>query len=433
MSLRIKIGLFIAFLFITAIGNALLTFQLEDYADEKVRWINHTHDVIIETEQLLSSMQGTETGQRGFLLTHNPSYLEPYHRGQAQVKKSCDRLKYLTRDNAAQQKRLESIKTSIKLKFDELAETIRYAQANEYDKALAVVKEDRGKKHMDDIRAHLNEFIGTEKILLEKRKGDFREHRAKITTLIAVEVLFFIFLAIMTITFLNKNLFDPLRLLLSSTHKMEKGEKVSIADITSKDEMGFLISSFYKMNSIVHERTQNLQYKAHHDELTGLKNRTMLYEVIDNTILDSKQSNKKMALVFIDLNKFKPLNDTMGHDAGDAMLVETAKRLKKSTRSDDELFRVGGDEFVAIIKGTESISSIEHVINNLMDVFKEPMRIQGTMVQISISVGVAISPDNSEISEELMKMADIAMYEAKHDETTHLRFFESSMLKRSSD
>jgi len=432
MSIRLRLVLFISFLFITAVGNALFTFQLEKYGEEKLEWVNHTNKVILETKEFLSNIKDTETGQRGYLLTEDTSYLEPYHAGIIAAVVHFDNLIKLTSDNPLQQKRLNEIKKFMHLKFDELKETIRLKekQNGEGDKALGLMKQNKGKHYMDNIRVLLKEFSNTEMILLEQRKGDFRAHRASITTVIIIEVMFFIFLALMTISFLNKNLFHPLKLLLLSTHKMEAGEKVHIADITSNDEMGYLLSSFFKMQEKVHNRTEKLDYKAHHDELTGLKNRVKMHHEIEEAIDELKKFKIKFAVMFIDLNKFKQLNDTLGHDAGDVMLKETANRLKESVHSDDTVFRLGGDEFLVLIKND---LEVQNIVSTILEEIKPPVMIQGQPIAISLSIGIAISPDDTESSDEILKYSDIAMYEAKRDETCDYKYFNKSMLKRSSD
>lgn len=435
MGLRVKIILFMSFLFLTAIGNALFTFQLEKHGEEKLKWVNHTHTVIIKTEAFLSSVQDTETGQRGFLLTGDSNYLEPYYAGLIEAKKHISDLKNLTSDNPKQQKRLDIIQESMDLKFDELALTIKLTQENNNHntKALEIVKQNNGKRYMDQVRSNIKELINEEMILLEQRKGDFRAHRAKITTIIIAEIMFFIFLAIITISFLNKNLFHPLRLLLTNTHKMEDGEKIDITDITSNDEMGYLLSSFLRMNEKVHSRTERLDYKAHHDELTGLKNRTSMYNEIEDVIGHLQEFNTKFAVMFIDLNKFKQLNDTLGHDAGDMMLKETATRLKDTVRSNDIVFRLGGDEFLVLVKDVKDHSEVENVLFNILEACKSPVMIQDQPIEISLSIGVAISPDDTKSSDEILKFSDIAMYEAKQDKEVDYKFFDKSMLKRSSD
>ena len=135
----------------------------------------------------------------------------------------------------------------------------------------------------------------------------------------------------------------------------------------------------------------------------------------------------------MDLNKFKQLNDTLGHDAGDIMLKETAVRLKNSVRSDDIVFRLGGDEFLVLIKNVKHHSEVEKVVSNIFESTKAPVMIQGNPISISLSIGVAISPDDTQSSDEILKYSDIAMYEAKHDKDCDYKFFDKSMLKRSGD
>ena len=428
MNIRLKLILFISFLFITAIGNSLLTFKLESYSNEKLKWVNHTHEVIITTDKFMGAMKDTETGQRGYLLTSNLSYLEPYYSGLTCAEKNFTRLKSLTSDNQTQQKRLESLRKSMSLKFKELKKTIELTQQDKNREAVELVKENKGKKYMDDIRVHIEQFITSERLLLEKRKGDFRAHKAQITTIIIIEIMFFLFLAFMTLSFLNRNLFHPLRLLLANTHKMEDGKKIDIRDVISDDEMGYLMSSFYKMNEKVHARTEILDYKAHHDELTGLFNRAHLFDEIQNSIISSKETDSKSAILFIDLNKFKPINDTLGHDVGDAMLIETAKRLRNTVRTHDKLFRIGGDEFLVLIKDISDASQAEMITNKILKSFAPTVTIDGNEIEIGLSIGVAIAPDDGEDADKLLKMADIAMYEAKKDARSRYKIFDKSML-----
>ncbi len=435
MTMRLKLILFMSFLFLFAIGNVIFTFQLEKYDEEKLAWVNHTNDVLLETKDLLGDLRDLETGQRGYLLTQDISYLEPYYKGLRDYEGHYSRLKELTSDNPLQQKRLVNVEKIVKLKLDELAQTIELVRKNNgnTDLAIEMVMKDNGKHYMDQIRETIKDFTHTELLLLEKRNGDLKKHKAIINTFIIGELLFFIFLAVLSVSFLNKNLFQPLKLLLNSTKKMEKGEKVYFNDLITNDEMGYLLSSFLKMNEKVHERTEALDYKANHDELTGLKNRASVHDEIESEIRHLKVANTKAAVFFMDLNKFKQLNDTMGHDAGDMMLKETANRLESSVRSDDIVFRLGGDEFLILIKNVKHHSEIEKVLSNIFEAVKEPVMIQGKAIDILISVGIAILPDDSQNGDEVLKYSDIAMYEAKRDKDCNYKFFEKSMLKRSVD
>lgn len=433
MTIKMKLTIFLSLLFLTAVGNAVFIFVLDNSAEKKLVWVNHTHEVILTTEYYLSAMQDTEIGQRGFLLTENVSYLEPYYRGTEHASKYLKSLQSLTVDNEEQQERLVTIESLMASKLEELQQTINFVQDDKRNEALDLVNQNIGKEYMDGIRREVADFISAELVLLEKRKGNHREQRAMLVTVIVVEVVFFIFLAILTISFLDRLLFSPLKLLLRNTRKMEEGEKLDISDLTSKDEMGYLMYSFFKMNEKVYHRTEELDHQARHDKLTGLLNRANVLVEIENAVVHARESGTKAAVLFLDLNKFKEINDTLGHEVGDAILKAAASRLLSSVRSADLVFRVGGDEFLVLINDVNSVSDIEPVITKILKAFSTPVMIHGEPVAISTSIGVAVAPDNSEDPEELVKMSDVAMYQSKQDKESLYELFEAGMLKRSKD
>ncbi|CED56809.1 putative membrane associated regulator, GGDEF family protein [Aliivibrio wodanis] len=433
MGVRVKLALFLLVLFSISITSSILTFKLESYGEEKLIWVIHTHDVITKSERLLSSMKDAETGQRGYLLTQEVTYLEPYYTGMSNAQQIFKELRALTKDNREQQAALDHINEAMKLKFDELALTVELVEYDNLSQALRVVKEDRGKAYMDTLRVDLKKFINIEFLLLEKRKGDFKENRSQLVTLIKMQIILLVFLAIATIFFMKRNLFDPLNLLLLSTKKMQKGEKLDITDVVEKNEMGDLLTAFFKMNEIVHEKTEVLAYKAHHDELTGLKNRSMVYSELQDAINRSGKVETKIAVYFLDLNKFKDINDTLGHDVGDEVLIETARILTETVRSRDDIFRLGGDEFLIIAQDISHQSGIDRLTLKIIEKFSSPILIKGKRLPISLSIGVASYPNDSLNGEELIKFADIAMYEAKKEQGNTCCEFKPSLLKRDGD
>ena len=158
-----------------------------------------------------------------------------------------------------------------------------------------------------------------------------------------------------------------------------------------------------------------------------------MHHEIEDVIDDLKKFKTKFAVLFIDLNKFKELNDTLGHDAGDVMLKEVSSRLQSSVRSDDIVFRMGGDEFLILTKNIKDTLEVENIVSNIFETTKSSVMIQGQPIEISLSIGIAISPDDTESSDQILKYSDIAMYEAKRDKETDYKFFDKSMLKRSND
>lgn len=433
MSIRSKLSFLLACLFVASIGNAVFTFILEKSGDEKLAWVNHTNKVLNITEGFLSSMKDSETGQRGYLLTANISYLEPYIDGINKSKDRFNKLKELTLDNILQQKILDSIKVEMNLKFEELSKTIELFQNGNKNKALILVKENKGKKYMDDIRAQFNLFITNELILLEKRKGELAENRIQIRTLIFVEIIFFIGLAIITFMFMQRKFFLPIQLLLLCADKVKTGEELDVSDIVEKDEMGNLLSTFFFMSKSVYDRERSLDYTSKHDELTGLKNRISMFSEIEHAIHGLETSSEKLAILFLDLNSFKQVNDSLGHDIGDLVLKETADRINSSVRSNDTVFRIGGDEFLIIARAVKDVSDIQAVVANILKAFKTKAIIQGHSIDISISIGVAILPDDTNDSREVVKFADIAMYVAKRDKEANYKIFNKGMLRRSND
>ena len=435
MNIRFKLGLLLSTLFLVTIGNILLTFILESYSEEKLEYVIHTHEVLIGSKDLLSAIKDAETGQRGYLLTHNASYLEPYLTGIANAKKHLNKLKKITFEKPLQQQRLKKIGSLMEQKFNELGITIKLTQkhtSSSYSEALEIVNKNKGKEYMDAIRDEMMAFTNEELVLLEYRKGELKKNRAYITTLMGFEMLFFVLMAVVTGIFIRNKFFQPIEILLDGTAKMEKGMRQEVSDILPQDEMGYLLSRFYKMSEVVYEKYNKLDYEATHDSLTGLRNRAKFEEEIEVFISKAKK-DKKIALLFIDLDKFKELNDTQGHDTGDAVLKETAERLKNSIRYIDAVYRLGGDEFVVILNEIKEISNAQSVAEKIVENFSPPFTYQGCSIKILPSIGIAISPDDTVSGKELVKFSDIAMYAAKCDENTRYKFFEASMLKRESD
>ena len=433
MSIRLKISALLIILFITAISNSMFIFYLESEGEKQLNWINHTHNILNISEKYISAIKDAETGQRGYLITENNAYLDPYYNGVNDAKEYFTALVKLTSDNDEQQVALKNIEKLMLLKFDELERTIHLTQRDNKNKAIEIVVNNQGKEYMDNIRAKLSTFTNIELFLLERRKATFSIKRARISTLIVVEIVFFISLAISTLLFLQRNLFSPLKLLLLSAKKIESGEKLEINDIVDKNEMGKLLSTFFDMSQKVYQREQALGRLAHHDKLTGLKNRLTVSEDIEKSISELREKGGKLAVLFLDLNLFKEVNDTLGHEIGDLILKETADRLNSSVRSSDTVFRIGGDEFLVIVRNIKNIPEVHGIVKNILSTFSKPAYIQGKYMDISISIGVSVSPDDSTIGSELVKFSDVAMYSAKRDKDSSYTLFNKSMLKRESD
>ncbi|MFT7004818.1 MAG: diguanylate cyclase (GGDEF)-like protein/PAS domain S-box-containing protein [Sulfurimonas sp.] len=156
-----------------------------------------------------------------------------------------------------------------------------------------------------------------------------------------------------------------------------------------------------------------LHKQAYYDSLTKLANRSLGYEMLSHAITKVKNSNKKVAIVFLDLDRFKQINDTMGHDYGDLLLIEVAKILKKACNKFDTVCRLGGDEFLIVLEEINNYSDAIHVIEKIIYDVAQPILVNNKTINTSASLGVTFYPDDGLEMSKLLKNADIAMYRAK--------------------
>ena len=175
------------------------------------------------------------------------------------------------------------------------------------------------------------------------------------------------------------------------------------------------------------EAEQRIEFLAYHDALTGLPNRVLLQDRLQQAIAQAERSHSGLALVFLDLDNFKKINDSLGHAAGDALLREVARRLQYCVRDSDTISRQGGDEFVIILRELHGVDSCTPVLGKVMEALQEPFNWEGNELATSASIGIALYPDDGPDFETLRKKADMAMYRAKEAGRNTYRFFDEEM------
>ncbi|ABZ77690.1 diguanylate cyclase/phosphodiesterase [Shewanella halifaxensis HAW-EB4] len=198
----------------------------------------------------------------------------------------------------------------------------------------------------------------------------------------------------------------------------------------SNDELGIVTS---KLNQILvqFDNTQNkLRKMATRDHLTGLPNRTLLLETIAVTIQRAKQQQSQFVLLFIDLDRFKNVNDSLGHEIGDQFLVRVARNLELAVAQMGTVARLGGDEFVVLADGIASPTQAAEFVDKLLNQLNSPMQLNEHTVHPAASVGIAIYPDDGLRAEDLIRHADIAMYSAKASGSNQWAFFKAQMTER---
>ncbi len=174
-----------------------------------------------------------------------------------------------------------------------------------------------------------------------------------------------------------------------------------------------------------------LGYQAEHDMLTGLPNRTLYFDRLHQSIKKSARNNTKTAIIFIDLDRFKEINDSLGHATGDWVVRLLGKRLKSYIRGVDTLARFGGDEFLILIESVDDLKDVKEVLTKLVHSMEKPFDVHGHSLHLTLSAGVSIYPDDGNDPESLIRNADTAMYKAKDEGRNTYRFYTKEMTQQS--
>ena len=203
----------------------------------------------------------------------------------------------------------------------------------------------------------------------------------------------------------------------------------SISGIPIFDKAG-QFRGYRGVGSDISDRTaakQRIEYLAYHDALTGLPNRLLVQDRFVQAMAQAERNHTRVALVYLDLDKFKNINDTLGHAAGDELLKEVARRLRESVRDSDTISRQGGDEFLLMLSDLPDTEIVSTIVIKIMEKLQEPLRLENMEVATSASIGVAIGPQDGRDFETLRKKADMAMYRSKEAGRNVYHFFDPTM------
>lgn len=185
---------------------------------------------------------------------------------------------------------------------------------------------------------------------------------------------------------------------------------------------GFQARFLWKVITRLKQTNEQILKLAQHDTITALPNRILFYDRLNQAMTRASRDRGSFAVLYIDLDDFKIVNDTLGHDAGDALLREAAKRITACVRKSDTVARMGGDEFTVIISNMRTPASVERVAKKIVANLASEFDLNGKICSVSASIGIALYPDNGETAAQLVKVADDAMYTAKYSGKNCYRF-----------
>ncbi len=245
----------------------------------------------------------------------------------------------------------------------------------------------------------------------------------------------------------RKLFLEPIYQLRDTVNKIGEGNlEAELPDKLANDEFGDLHHSIHKMQSNLTSSQEKVRQLAYFDDLTGLPNRFTLKRELESSISRAKRESQSFAVVFIDLDNFKDINDSLGHDMGDQMLIQVAERIQKNIRCDDyvsrikegttEIFeerqnnliaRLGGDEFTLLLNHIDGPAGVSTVVKRLMRSLSKPVTLGDHVTTCGASMGIAIYPQDGSNAHEILKNADMAMYEAKKAGKNHFEFYSREM------
>ncbi len=224
---------------------------------------------------------------------------------------------------------------------------------------------------------------------------------------------------------LAQGIAGPIANLDAAARALEEGSHAHIV-VKGRDEIGRLAASFNRMSVGILERESRITHLALHDVLTGLPNRTYFRESLDQAILQVGRTGGAIAVLCLDLDRFKGVNDTLGHPVGDALLKAIGAMLRESA-PDGLVSRLGGDEYAIILSGQFDADRPRALAQSILDMMRQAVVADGHQIATGVSIGIAIGPADGKDADELLKNADLALYLAKEDGRAVFRFFEPAL------
>ncbi len=337
--------------------------------------ISHSNEILRVAQLLNEHLLEIETGERGYIITGQADFLQPNHHGFSKVFALRDTLLKLLADQPADQEKLVNLNQLIEAKVATSLRNIG-ARQQSFDLARDQIIEGAGKRQMDKFRFIINELTDGEM----NRETALLQQRHELMEEMVRNIVIATFFTLAILLYLHWRL----RKAMNRTHGVE----------------------------------QEMLHVATHDALTGLPNRRLMIEYLSCGMQRCQRQKTGLALLFLDLNGFKPINDQHGHLAGDELLQQVGQRLSLLIRASDSVARFGGDEFVVLAEDVLNQEGVCGIVGKIISEIQRPFLLSsGVTVTISTSIGVALYPRDGEGMDVLLRHADTAMYESKRSQS----------------
>ncbi len=270
-------------------------------------------------------------------------------------------------------------------------------------------------------------------------EGQEKLQRDMLNSMLKVYFPLIVLTVFLLIYYIRRHVVIPVGKISRGARQIAGGSLDTRIEIASGDELGGLGDDFNQMAASLEKQRRDivdaqkkLEHLALHDLLTGLPNREYLQQQIPHDIASCKRHGRHGALLLMDLDQFKSVNDSLGHDAGDQLLGLIGQRLRRVVRQEDFVARLGGDEFVVVLSeisvdAEDALAQVNRVVNSILDEISQPLRLESSEILVTASIGIVFFPVADDQFEKLMKNADSAMYKAKEEGGNRARYFNQIM------
>lgn len=408
-----KVRLAFGFAMLTLLLMGAVSYRLMVISDESGRWARHTNEVLTNIQNLLLAIERVESSSREFLLTGNESDLDLYRANVLNVERDQEAIRNLTADNPIQQSRIPELKSLAAENIRNTESIISLRRTEGLAAAVAAIKSGRDQQTTDEIQALVGKMQNEELRLRTLRRAETDRDQVRTRVILIVGTLLGMLISGVAGWYALR---DSARRNEAEADLVEKVEELN----RSNEELVRLAHAAQTM-------TKHITHSAEHDALTGLPNRLLLNDRVGQAVAFVERHQNQVAVLSLDLDGFKHINNSLGHPIGDRLLQSVARRLVNCVRATDTVSREGGDEFAVLLSEIKQPEDAATKSGRLLQAVAEPYSIDQHDLHITASIGISIYPDDGPDAETLIRNADTAMHQAKENGRQGYQFFRPAM------
>lgn len=377
---RVIIGFGLGFAILAV--NALIAYQTMISLREATRSVEDSLRVVELLRSVSSAVADSEAGQRSYIISQRKEYLE----NSSELLRAADRrlndMRIILGSDAVELEKIGSVQSSIAARTAEFEHALKLLKGGDRRATLKAISTEESRRNLEDLYELFGQFRTRQGELFMQRTRELQEHS---------------------------------RFSLATQY---------IATFFGLVFLGLIYYLVYREITVRRQTEEKLKIVATHDPLTALPNRTLLRERLSHALASAQRHARPLAVLVVDLDRFKHVNDTLGHEAGDTLLQAVARRFYDCLRETDTMARQGGDEFVVLMDEVWDREPITRVSQRMLDAMAEPFVIEGQEIHVTASIGISVYPDDGRT---LLRNADIALYRAKGKGGNNYQFYSAQI------